>query len=473
MQTIEENIPLLPRNPRRLKLLARTVAALGPEARRHEPEELDWATILIFHMLRIESEEFTRLIIKKIFNEREFSWTRWALSEANEQREEEERFNQFVNSFFPASMEQKRARVKELISAWRSKRAFYAGERLLYQLSFAERPQHITWGEFKIAFSRWRESKQRRIFDEFIQQQARRLDSPIAAVAAELLDAVIGYYGATLEGASELVSADDHATTIESAYDALTLCGVLVFEGVAGISPVVLQTPEAFKRLFGISMQWTHFRANEGEQQLREGEKRLLLDCCTTWSNSLELFAITEPWKWDRDNLQDRPARLRRSLMTCIEGVLWPKVVNEALALFEKPRGVQSTRAQDKNDVLQFALCSPASELYIPENQVRLRALLSRASVEPVLHHNAKEYLELLLAALEHAGRYCRREERVAFFVSNPELTQAIWNATTARRFQYRFLSELRAYRQKLVDCGVPEDKLVVPDWLTYEYLGE
>lgn len=111
---------------------------------RHEGNELDWTTILIFHLLRIESEQFTNELIERVFDENDdFDWMRWALSQQQEE-EEEIKFNDFADGRFKSLDDKTRQRLKWLVSVWREKRAFHFKERLKYQISFAARPRHVT-----------------------------------------------------------------------------------------------------------------------------------------------------------------------------------------------------------------------------------------------------------------------------------------------------------------------------------------
>ena len=66
LEALDGILHLLPKSPRKLKLFARIISSTKLEAERHEEGELDWQTILIFTLLRMESDQFTNIFIEKI-----------------------------------------------------------------------------------------------------------------------------------------------------------------------------------------------------------------------------------------------------------------------------------------------------------------------------------------------------------------------------------------------------------------------
>ena len=313
LETVDELLEVLPVNPRRLKLLTRVIGALGPEARRHQSDELDWLSILIFQMLRLESEDFTRKFLAKVLDDKDFSWISLSLSK-KAKPEKEEKFTQFVTDHLHAAGEERQARVLTLINIWREKRAILVDERLRYQISFADRPHHITWGEFRETFNQWRAAHSLEVFDSFVAIQASRLESTLEAASEELVSTVLTFYGATLERAAETRTQEQHSALISEASAALTLCDNLLREGIAGISAKQLQRTEVFSRLLHMALNWILFRANPGEQELREYEAALLLQWCGSWQNPLGLFGHTAPWSESDFGLSERTTQLREVL---------------------------------------------------------------------------------------------------------------------------------------------------------------
>lgn len=466
LETVDKLLEVFPINPRRLKLLTRVIGSLGPEARRHEPGELDWISILIFQMLRLESEDFTRKLVAKILDDKDYSWSSWAMS-TKAKPEDEAKFTQFVTDHLHAAEEERQARVLLLVNTWREKRAFQVGERLRYQISFGNRPHHITWGEFKEAFAQWRAMPSTEVWEALVQVQANRLESTTEAAADELVSTILEYYGAILERAAEVRTQEQHSAFIGEAFAALKLCDILVSEGLSGVPAERLHRVDVFGQLLHTARNWVHFRTNPGEQELREKEAALLTQWCIRWPAPLVLFGRIKPWSSDNFGLEERTISLRAELQKCMEDVLWPRVLGAAFELFEKPNGVESLDPIKEHEELYFMLEAPASRFYDEAGIARLVQILSKASDSAVVHENAVQYLELLVDALDHKGRFCRYEDRKVFLGQHADLVAAIWQAAVAKPSQYRFLNSLREYRTKLIDVAeVPEQSLPNPEWL-------
>jgi hypothetical protein len=64
-------VSLLPLNPRKLKLFARLISSLKAEAERHDPDELDWPTILLFSLMKLESESLTAEFVRRVCDEQD------------------------------------------------------------------------------------------------------------------------------------------------------------------------------------------------------------------------------------------------------------------------------------------------------------------------------------------------------------------------------------------------------------------
>lgn len=468
-EVLDDVLEVLPANPRRLKLLARTVASLGHEARRHEPGELDWPTILIFQILRLENEEFTRKLIERMASDQVHEWDLADIFENDEGDDhQKDGFVRLVNECFPDEQDERRERVRRLFDEWKGKRRFYPGERLRYQVSFGDRPHHLTWGEFKKTFALWRQEPRGGAFDALVHRQAERLDSTRAAAAEECLATAIGHYGALLEQAAESYTKDEQETIVASAADVLTLSDQLFRRGVADVAPEQMQNVEIVTHLWNIANQWIHFRANPGDMDLRTREAELVIEWAARLPDPMLLFRAVEPWS-NRNILDEaKIAELRKVLRDRLLEILWPKVINEVLSRFRKERGISEVlhSQEEHNFHLWFVLAAPSSRLYEAAARKRLLDILREAPESSVVHENAIYYLRLLLLALDKGGRYCSDEKRIVFLREHLDLAIGVWRAVVSRESQYRVLQSLREARQKLVAAGVPEGSLEVPEWL-------
>lgn len=454
---------LLPANPRRLKLFARLIASLGSEARRHNAGELDWQTILVFHLVRLESEDFAKRLINEVMNSAGFSWMAWSQG-GRDAADEEARFEEIIRASFEDA-DERIPRVRHLTQAWRRRRAFHGGERLKYQVAFALQPHTVTWAEFRDTFASWRQSRERQVFDAFVAVRARESEATQQQVAEELLEVAVGHYGAIIESASETYTEEDHRRLVDEANDVLSAIEAILLHGAADVAPVQLPVAKVWQRLYGIARQWVHFAANEGEPELREREQQVLSGWATECADKNALFSSLQLWDLHVDAHDGRNGNLRLRLRQRIGEALWPFVVRSSLELFERPNAVDAILSRGTDEVSNFAFASPASPIYIGENRERLFQLLHRAHEEPVLHRNAFAFFELVTAALSGHGRYCTPDQRTAQVAADPQLFVSIWKAVTSRRLQFRMLQSLRERRERLITAGIDGAELPLPQW--------
>ena len=66
ISSAESILDLLPNNPRRLKALIRSLAALRPQIARHDPDEVNWIDVWLAQMIRLESQPFYERRLKAI-----------------------------------------------------------------------------------------------------------------------------------------------------------------------------------------------------------------------------------------------------------------------------------------------------------------------------------------------------------------------------------------------------------------------
>ena len=458
-------VELLPKNPRTLKLLARTIASFGAEARRHEPGELDWQAITIFNLLRMENEAFAAEFVKRIFDDDDFSWMRWAMS-ADADKEQDEKFNELIAKFFGADAA-KQVRVRALVKFLREKAPFYIPERTLYQLSFSNRPHQITWGEFKAWFALWREDHERASVADFVKKQAANRESAPTDVAIELVGTCISHYAGILEGASNVDTAAEHVVLLAEGEMALKLLATITSDGVADVSASKIRTTDAFSRFMGVSMNWIHFNANPGEPELRRKEAELLRSWVRDCGKPSDLLALLKPWYPYNEGFQERAEKLRKTLRDELVEPLWQPVIEEALALFQDSSRFDSIHPAGTQPALEYVIISPQSKIYEAPHYPELLRVIGTASLNANVRASCLRYLQLLFMALEHRGGFCTSTERIQFFTSHPDVCCAIWAALVAAPFQYRMLSTLAKYRQSLIDCGLDSNLFPVPDWLS------
>ena len=330
---VESVVSLLPLNPRKLKLFARLISSLKAEVERHDPDELDWPTILLFSLMKLENESLTAEFVRRVCDEQDdFDWPAWA--SGRERTEAQDRKLEELLAAYTYIPEQGKARIRALITAWQKKRAFAAGERLRYQIYFAVKPHNITWGEFRAFFIAWRANRTGTIISEFIAARASAMDVNIATVSAEFIDSVTGHYGTLLEAAGATKLADRHAALIAEASDCLDLYKAMVNLGTADVASYRLDVPACWLRMQRVCLEWQHFTANPGEPDLRQKEVEVLSDCARAAPDPVRIYEALKPWNIEAAPFDARSDQLKKAFISALRSVVETGAIDSALTFF-------------------------------------------------------------------------------------------------------------------------------------------
>jgi len=462
---LEDIASLLPRNPRRLKLFIRLVGSLGIEVRRHEPEELDWASILVFFLIRIESERFASWLVDQINDDGSDGTLMW-LHGFSDKAEDKEAFIAKLNGDFADLSPEMRERLIALIEGWRSRRSMLVGELIAYQLSFFAQPHAITWKEFKTFLSEWLAHKDASLAWKFILERAKESDLDRAEVVKEFVDTLVAHYGNLLDRAANTEAMAEHWKLIEEATAVLGLLRKVYFEGLGYFGPDKIQTPDLWARILKICLSWIHFTTNSGEAELRQAETSFLEDSCKGTAEPEALLDVLKPWQSQRSGLDQRVEDLQEARIKSLAVILYPRAIENALLRFSLDSGIQQLLSKDEHLVHRYLLSAPQSPLFQGRYRLDLLGKIDEAKISEVVRNNCDSYLRFLMLALEGEDRFCDRNQRKAFFAGNTDLVAGLWTAIVLRPVQYRFLESIRKRRATLLSCGVNDETLPIPDWL-------
>lgn len=463
---IAEIEKLLPSNPRKLKLFARMIASIKEEATRHEADELDWPVILVFALIRAESEAFANELLAMMVDTEEFSWARWAmLRDKGEQDKQTAALNALIARH--SDLNRIETRITMLANGLRERCSSQPGERLRYQALFALSPHCITWGEFKNFFAKWRPTKAIGITLDFIIERAKATKNENGTVEAELTNTIISHYSMLLERAGQVVDKGTHLALMDKALDTLDL-----------LTQCLIATPRAcnldlqalvgiWSQLLSLFMQWRHFNANEREPELRSKEADTLLALATAINDPLTLYERLKPWGDDHDfSFDGRSAELRRSFRDQIRAYLEPDAIKRAILFVSTPTQIKKLRSREDNLGARYFLTAPESPCFAdPVKIILMREIEARTGTRECMQ-DALDWIDLLLAALHHEDPFCNADARKVFISIHADFVIALWSFVISTPSQFRFLQSLRERRQKLVECGVANDQLVEPGWL-------
>jgi hypothetical protein len=463
-ESVDAIVKLLPSNPRKLKLFARMIASMQKEVQRHEDTELDWGVILLLALVRTESEGLASRLLENTIGNVEYDFVEgFEGAEDKDVRRKNEL--DLLLSEFP-ELVPRTARVQKLIEAWRAEMPRYPGERVRYQASFALAPHSITWSEFKQFFSKWQSDRRASVIADFLAERVKESEARAETVQSELSETIVSHYGTILEEASHLLLKVGHQSRLGHAADALDL----LLQCVGGTAPVCALTPEQlsklWERLYGIALKWCHFNANESDLQLRKKEPKTLVDLGNVVGDPMLIYELLRPGQSHEDVFDGRSGDLRNKMSEALRQVFEPQARAVALSYVKTPGEIRRLRSRDERRAARYLLTTPSSPMFAAYKTDLLDAWKARAGTAEAVD-DASDYLSLLLRAIGHGDQeYCTSDDRKTFIKGHSDFVELIWHLSVAEQRQFRMLQDLRKQRGLLVELGIPDANLDLPDWL-------
>lgn len=463
--TLDEMANFLPHNPRRLKLFARMIAGMREEAERHDEEELDWPLLFLLSLLGTESHELANELVARITDtETQFNWLYFFNDDAHQQKMVED-LKEMVKHHAVDSVQDGRMMFlcQALIGQCRGK----ASEGIRYHARFALSPDCITWREFRTFFHQWKVSKMPETIRRFVDERSIALRTPVDIIEVELVSTVISHHSDLLEKASNVTAQEVHLQLMEDALENLELLRQCLVPPCHVCRTDSRRLFDAWGRLLSLLMQWQHFTSNVGESELRDNETETLLAIATAINDPLRLYERLQPWS-ALDSLDDaRSAQLKEAFVSKIRAHLEAPAIEAALIFASRSGRIARLRARDGYAAARYFLTAPASPCFNDATlKQRLKEIIGARLGTLDARQDALDWLEVLLESLPHGDRFCRAEQRHAFFIEHADFVELLWKLAVSLPSQYRFLSSLGELREKLIGGGVPETTLPVPNWL-------
>lgn len=465
--TIKKYADILPNNPRRLKLLARTISSMSSEIDRHKRGELNFDIIVLFSIIQVEIPAFAALIqsdTKAEASELEQDWFKWARLEL---KKKEEFAKDFITRLVESNpqLANQEAKIFALAPLWMKIVNHVNSETIDYLISFFYNPPNITWGEFENFFAAWRSNKDPSKIETFIFARTRSIDRTKEQVEIEFAKTIGTYYGNLLEKAADEPNRDGHTIIIEEAMDALDLLKQAFFCSDKSCNVSEDITRHAWLQLEGCAARWCHFRANDKEKELRSKEVSCLIDFSNFVSSACTIYcsiALRE-----RASFGQNESQIIESIFTPIKNYIEPRVIDELLEKISTPyevtRLVEGGRSDNGMRSLFQAIDSP---LFFDKYNDRLLDQIRAIKDQDFAHQDCDSFLHILTSPMEHGGDYCGPEDMRKFVNGHAELVILLWNTSVSRARQYRFLSALRDKRSSLIGFGLDQNRLDEPDWL-------
>jgi len=458
-ESAKEVQDLLPNNPRKLKALIRSLAALQPQIGRHDPDELNWVDMWLAQMLRLESYPFFERLLKSDTLEKE-AGALYPLLTAHSRdklRDEGPEKNQSLKQLIKESGVENLITVQrliQLIEATRSRSSL----KFRYVCELAVRPHAVTWKEFRFLYATWAANRRAPVLADWIARHA--LDRAVSAddVDEELFEAIVVRRNESLSAAAESASLQEHQSHTGEAEILLQMIEQYLID-------LGKLTASRFRKVYGQASYWIGFRKNQNDKALRDQEEALLLKLLSSASSamSIELLEVVSPQTWHPDI--DEGGAYRQELREKCATIVAPKAAREAIAFMTRDGGIQSLTERGRFSALKSCLFRPDSLVWKTPLRKELLESVRRGREDFVIYTNVRAYFNLLIEGLEHGMDSIGRKE-IAEVLADEAFVHCLWETVISRGIQYRMQINFLHARQSLIQNGIPEVALPVTDEL-------
>jgi hypothetical protein len=458
---LDEVEDLLPYNPRKLKLLLRNLSVLKVQVDRHDGDELDWVSILIAQLIKLESEPFLKHFVADSACEEVVVLARHRAPADGEPSPGHAPVLDSLLERAEVRDHGRRERLKLLVAAWASRNAMDSIEALRYQVQLADRPHSVTWKEFRGFFlNHWKPGKQVSDINFWVTHHATNRSTSSSEVAAQLYDTALMYREDALMQAAESTELDEQEEALVDAASCLELIQVLWTEGLKCVGEGFFATAENFVALLDAVERWLAVHDSPKDATAREQERRVLRRCVDLESaDAVALLEAISPWAGPE--LAPASAALRDDLAARLE----PRVAAQVLALFGQRGGLSRLREPGKKLGHKYVLLRCASPLWTAPLRTDLSGVLAQAGRDPTVHRNCVDLIALLGEACE-GGVESVTEAQARELLGSPGVVELLWQAVLARRIQARAAEALLGRRARLISLGLPEASVPIPGWL-------
>jgi hypothetical protein len=445
---------LLPENPRKLKTLIRGMISLRTQVERHRPDELDWPTIWLAEMVRLESHSFfLRLLEGKTLDDLAGIGYRLNTGSSRRRGASEPSGNSDIQKLIeevggiPAV---KVERLSELIKATRS----VAGMNLLYNWRFAFRPEAITWKEFEGILARWIADQRPEVIIEWIAGQAAATSIEPERIEEELFQNLVNARDQAASEAASTSSAEEHARHIGKASELLRM--TVQFLDVPG-----MLTAERFELLYGKSQYWIAFQMNEGDKALRQAEKAVLESTISKASSEVipGIFKVLAPWDpWAFTPEEPTTMALKKQLRDDLVILVLPKM-EQAVVEALKSSKISALVLKEEMPAFAYILLNPQSLPWNKPIRQAMLAIAQGAKSDLFRYDQVNDVLRLFFEIIENRTQNFSIDV-VKTILQDREFISALWAGATSRGIQFRMLNLYLGYRSALIKVGASEDDL-------------
>lgn len=468
---VRQLIPLLPRNPRKLKLYLRLMASLRGLLRRFDPAEIDLHMLYTVQLLRSEFADEVRRITtdEQALEDLERGQIRDLMnakaSAKTTNAPEEEPPPRPSDKYMPQAATVRKERFDELYRAVRVRDVLLRGSYPLASLfTLPDDPPLFTWKELNVFVPRFAAAQgtsRRSLLDAEVMRDG--VLNPYRADAFFRL--TLEMRGAALGQASESHLDRDRAEVLD---EVATLTDILelFIRDLRGFAQPFLPVT-SWKGFLAQAQRWSHFSQPDDYVAVRRRERDLLALGVATMADELRPAALDHLGPSidfvgsESEDFRALVAELRRVLQ------IW--AVDAILQHFGEPDGLEGYWGDRGSSGMKEVLFNPDSPLYLDQaSRAAFDALGMRATTDPIVQRNFVQFARMLLYGATEGGSFGRDQSRR--IITNEALMKIVWTAAVATPLNPRTAGGLRERRTRLlneqvIDQAYAERVFVLPQW--------
>lgn len=454
--------PLLPRNPRRLKLFIRHLASLRYLLGRFEDTELDWPRFYATELLRLEFPSATRRLLGDDEAVKDIAARYYTkLISASENDDSTSEVPEARHA--PADPIGKQ-RFLALCDAL-STRSFETGRYGLREmLSLTEIPPVVTWREFGDLIRRVEEAtanKRATIVSDWIRDASVVSPPPVVVRLVFGLSVTLRDQRMDVAVESDIQSEREaalHAASV--AMSVLKIIGSDLFER----RPDLL-TPDEWAQLYRHTAKWSRFHHDPIGKADRDDEIAFLRALTERYSPK-DALALLERIPVDdgvghRDHSPDF-VQTAKEIMERLERDATTLLVEN----FRIPDSLESYIGESWKWNGKYLLFDPDSPFHSPAGREQLMIVAGEAAENISVQQNFLVYVRMLLSAAFGDNEIGLARSDCRQLVSDAGFLSALWQAALAKHVNPRTLGTLAYLRKAAISEGVPETVMAYPAWV-------
>jgi hypothetical protein len=457
---------VLPRNPRRLKLLLRYLRGLKSLLSRFSEDEIDWGQLYVALMLRLEFSAETHALLadeKTIEELASRSYTKKIAAQLGNHgaKKSEERELRY------APTGPGRRRFLRLCSALGGQQWASGRYDLHAVLALPDAPPVLTRKEltdfFNRAVGRDRVGSVALVRDMALDS-ANPKSGPIPARCQALFDGIVDLRDGQLDLAIDSQRPDDAVDNYRGASMSTVLLQAMI-EDLAWFDDAHLTLSE-WNRLRQHCVKWSRYNADPAMKPFRQQEIELLRSSTARLPANVVLDAFALFTANDERRHERSPEFL--TMYDSLEESITSIVVRHFVDAFREVDGIGAYGRQEWNWRGRHLLFDPDSAFHEPAVRAALQGLAKDAIDSAAVSANFMAYFVLLWSGAFEAGNNLSREG-CATLLADEELVGIVWGGMTARPLSLRVIGSLLEERKQIRLRGTPSSAMPIPpSWQEY-----